>query len=127
MKRCYLYYILICLSSAQTQALCILNKSNDQLSYIIENKDWGCSRPKVLYYEGELAPGERKCFAHDRQNEDWKLYRHDLIRIEKIENRGQNTLACEKKVEGILNTLEINYLEIAYPKWRCLDDHDSED
>ncbi len=125
MKNSMVYAVLasICL---QAHAICIHNKSGSTLYYEIHNKNTGCSKPKVIYYEGYLQPLEKRCYAHDESDNDWKIFRHDLINIFKISHDGKKQAICNKSVLGILNTLEVDYHDFS-DKWWCLDRSDYDD
>jgi hypothetical protein len=108
-------------------AICIKDDTEFKLHYTIENKNVGCPVPRVKFYQGTIKPKEKKCFAHSsKEGNDWKIYRKDIITIEKINKDGSRQMACRKLVEGILNTLEVDY-HAWNNKWWCLDNSDYED
>ena len=107
-------------------AVCIKNSTNFSLYYELHNQNTGCSQPKVKYYAGVLKQNEKKCYAHTKDDPDWVIYRQDQIEVYKIDKNGSHIPACNKLVPGILNTLEVSYLDFNN-SWWCLDRTDYED
>lgn len=106
-------------------SICINNLSDYKIYYEIRNENFRCPIPKVRFHSGTLNAHEKKCHAHDSsQGNDWKIYRKDDVKIFKIESNGMQKLVCSRKVEGILNFLEVEYLN---SHWWCLDASDYED
>lgn len=111
----------------QAHAICVKNETDFNLYYEIYNLNTGCPVPKVKFHSGILHGQQTKCHAHSpNDGDDWKIYRHDLIKIFKINKNNERVRACEKNVMGILNTLEVNYHDWS-DTWWCLDDSDDED
>lgn len=88
----------------------------------------GCDSPKIKFHSGFLSSNQKNCHAHSsRDGEDWKIYRKDLIKIYKIDSASnQKILICSKKVNGILNTLEVSFIS-GPDSWWCLDRSDYQD
>lgn len=114
------------LSFNNAQAICIKNESEFPLYYEIHNKNPCEGRPKIKEYKGTLKHNEEHCYAHTQNDPDWNLYRRDDVNIFKIDQNGAQTLACNKRVDGILNRVDVSYIE-QYNQWWCLDRHDRED
>lgn len=112
--------------SFNAQAICIKNDTDFSLYYEIHNQNTGCSQPKVKFYKGVLERKEKKCYAHTQDDPDWVIYRHDQIEVYKIDKSGAHLPACNKLVPGIINTLEVSYLDFN-KSWWCLDRTDYED
>jgi len=112
--------------SFNAQAICIKNASDFPLYYEIHNKNPCQGRPKVKEYKGTLQQNERRCYAHTTDDLDWNIYRYDDVSIFKIDEKGVQTRVCEKRVEGILNWVDVSYIDF-YKQWWCLDKHDYED
>ena len=119
--------ILSSLFAFSSHAICIKNKTDFSLYYEIQNRNTGCPVPKVTFYSGIVEPAQQKCHAHSQdEGNDWKIYRIDDIKTFKINSNGQRELGCSRRVEGILNFLEVDYHPWSN-QWWCLDRSDYED
>lgn len=105
-------------------AICIKNQTNCKLYYEIQNNNMGCPAPKERFHSGIVTAHSQKCHGHDSENDDdWQIYRKDYVKIFKIEDNNTQTPVCARKVEGILNFVEVDYVS----RWWCLDASDYED
>jgi len=126
MKRYLILFLCSLCWCSLASAVCIKNQTNFSLHYIIDNKNIRCPQPKVKHYEGTISANSKKCFAHSRADgNDWQIYRKDIITIDKLGTPGAIRV-CKKNVNGILNTLEVDYHAWS-DKWWCLDNSDDED
>ncbi|HRD68781.1 MAG TPA: hypothetical protein PK657_01420 [Legionella sp.] len=108
-----------------SHAICINNETSYPLHYEIYNKKTDRPAPKVQFYSGIVNVNEKKCHAHTPDDPDWSIYRQDLIKIVKMYGNGTNEPVCNRKVEGILNTLTV--MNPYDNQWLCLDNQDSQD
>ena len=119
-----MFTFLMMIQTTSSYAVCIDNQTEFTLHYVIQNKNMGCSQPKIKHYSGDLTAKSKRCFAHTREEgRDWQIYRKDVIDITPLPG---STLVCHKKVNGILNTLQVTYHDWN-SRWWCLDDSDYED
>ncbi|MDP1602211.1 MAG: hypothetical protein Q8M03_03015 [Legionella sp.] len=117
---------LLCFFIFKAQAICVKNETEFSLYYEIENKNY-YPAPKVKFHSGIVLGNQQKCHAHSKaDSDDWMLYRHDFIKIFKIDEQSGQERVCARKVDGIMNTLEVSYQPQAN-KWWCLDRSDYED
>lgn len=128
MSRKLYFFILSCfLFLGNAHAICVDNQTDFQLYYEIINQNSGCPSPKVKFHSGILQSKQKICHAHSKaEGDDWKIYRHDTIKILKINERGEKESACIKNVDGILNTLHVDY-QAWSNTWWCLDRDDDRD
>ena len=118
--------LLAFLVSGQAQAICVKNKTDFLLYYEIQNRN-GCPAPKVKFHSGYLQGKQKKCYAHSAdEGSDWKIYRNDLIKVFKVNDKNQRVPACTKTVMGIMNTLSVSQ-QSWDGYWWCLDRSDDED
>lgn len=129
MKNTHLLGILtLCFGVTSASAICVKNETDFNLYYEIHNKNVGCCVPKVKFHNGLLSKQQTNCHAHSRaEGDDWKIYRKDLIKVYHVDPvTSKKTQVCNKTVNGILNTLEVSYLE-GHNSWWCLDRSDYQD
>lgn len=126
MIRCFMAILLTFTLCSLANAVCIKNQTDFSLHYKIDNKNLRYPIPKVRHYEGTIEAKTKKCFAHSRSDgNEWQIYRKDIITIDKIGSSGLITV-CKKNVNGILNTLDVDYHAWS-DKWWCLDNSDYEE
>lgn len=111
----------------KANSVCVKNNTEFKLYYEIQNQNTRCPVPRLKFHNGFLDSNQMKCHAHSAgEGDDWQIYRHDLINILKVTEKGEQLPVCTKKVDGIINILEVNFSSWS-STWGCYDRHDDEE